>query len=799
MERYSEEVVEKLTGHPLVLEITTEGLLLTLEFRKRLYKAWEADKRERVVRQILIAEGLGPKDIGSDKARRLVHQFRYSGEPKLEGRLHKTFEIPENIPRRTMDELVEQGFLIRTARGISVPEWLYQKARSAYPEKEVEEVLIEEGVDPRDLGSIRLSRMRLKARHYSDENLNRLKDHPAIARAEDGALSFTVEFRGELCDIWEAEGNYKALYDHIESCGIEVNSSIKRMVRVAINAYKVCGRPSREWTADASSRRKKDDAPGTKSSQTPDETAGPEDNGQTCQSADGRTAGNEGPEKPAKPMDPYTDGYLLIKMSKRNLELYARNPFVREVERRRIVFNDYFYETARDLEELGIDRILTALNISADNFFGSTRIQIKEAVGKWKPVGKSWPPEDAAAEGLGDLELVILTKLNAAYETLIEREYRLIGERARTMARPDLKELCKWIKGRPRDPGGKFTIRHILSLVGISSNSFYCYNRIERYGLTLDEKDRLDGAYVRQAFEYKGYKKGCRQVTMVLRTVVGKPMGVDKVRRLMKKEGLKCDVREPSPYRSSTAGRAQTCIKPNILRRKFKLYRPNRVRVTDVTYLSYGLTEDGKKRRAYGSALMDPVTGRLIVFNVSESNDLDFVKETLELSKSHPCIDGGIFHSDQGALYQADEFQRMVGEMGFQQSMSRRANCWDNATQESFFGHFKDECAYEACETLEELRACLSDYMYYYNNERGVWGNRRMTPVEYEEYLLSLTDEEFEKYLSYETEKNAKMKAKAAEKAKQRARMLKQMGEADNGNVQSGNEGGQGNDYKWNS
>lgn len=50
--------------------------------------------------------------------------------------------------------------------------------------------------------------------------------------------------------------------------------------------------------------------------------------------------------------------------------------------------------------------------------------------------------------------------------------------------------------------------------------------------------------------------------------------------------------------------------------------------------------------------------------------------------------------------------------------MSRRGNCWDNAPQESFFGHMKDEIDYKNCSNFEELKYVINDYMDYYNNHR---------------------------------------------------------------------------------
>ena len=101
-------------------------------------------------------------------------------------------------------------------------------------------------------------------------------------------------------------------------------------------------------------------------------------------------------------------------------------------------------------------------------------------------------------------------------------------------------------------------------------------------------------------------------------------------------------------------------------------------------------------------------------------------------------------------------------------TVSKKGNCWDNAVQESFFGHFNDECDYAGCMTLAELQKKIAEYMDYYNNERGIWDRGRMTPVEYEGYLLSLHEEEFGRYLAEEEKKYEAMKKRAAELAKKR-------------------------------
>ena len=69
--------------------------------------------------------------------------------------------------------------------------------------------------------------------------------------------------------------------------------------------------------------------------------------------------------------------------------------------------------------------------------------------------------------------------------------------------------------------------------------------------------------------------------------------------------------------------------------------------------------------------------------------------------------------------------------------MSRKGNCWDNAPQESFFGHFKDEVRawISQCETFEKVRLAVDDQMDYYNHDRYQWDLLKLSPREYYEYL----------------------------------------------------------------
>ena len=119
---------------------------------------------------------------------------------------------------------------------------------------------------------------------------------------------------------------------------------------------------------------------------------------------------------------------------------------------------------------------------------------------------------------------------------------------------------------------------------------------------------------------------------------------------------------------------------------------------------------------------------------------MDFVIATVgQLVAEHgSTLDNeSIVHSDQGAHYTSYAFIQKLKDEEFVQSMSRRGNCWDNAPQESFFGHMKDEIceAVAGCIIFEDVVAKVDDWIDYYNNDRYQWDLLKLSPKEYYQYL----------------------------------------------------------------
>lgn len=82
-------------------------------------------------------------------------------------------------------------------------------------------------------------------------------------------------------------------------------------------------------------------------------------------------------------------------------------------------------------------------------------------------------------------------------------------------------------------------------------------------------------------------------------------------------------------------------------------------------------------------------------------------------------------------------FQKKANKMNLTQSMSRRGNCWDNASQESFFAHFKDEVDLKSYRSIDDVKDKIDNYMDYHNNYIYQWNLNKMTPVKFRNHLIA--------------------------------------------------------------
>jgi putative transposase len=95
---------------------------------------------------------------------------------------------------------------------------------------------------------------------------------------------------------------------------------------------------------------------------------------------------------------------------------------------------------------------------------------------------------------------------------------------------------------------------------------------------------------------------------------------------------------------------------------------------------------------------------------------------------------GLLWHTDRGSQYASDSHQKLLKQHGIQQSMSRKANCWDNAVSESFFHSLKTECVnHQRYQTRKAAKASIFDYIeVFYNRQRLHSSNGYLSPVAFE-------------------------------------------------------------------
>lgn len=279
------------------------------------------------------------------------------------------------------------------------------------------------------------------------------------------------------------------------------------------------------------------------------------------------------------------------------------------------------------------------------------------------------------------------------------------------------------------------TIEALCQQCGVSKSGYYRWKMITQVNIEKREReDQRDFSLVLEAFNYRQKPKGQRQILMYLahnRT----PMCRSKIRRLMKKFNLVCPIRKPRFQRQVSAEYQAEHVKPNYVKREFRAYGPRSVLLTDITYLPYG-----RQKWAYLATVKDAFTNEILSYELSPMLHIAFVLKMIrQLIAQHPVslATQTLIHSDQGSHFTSVKFQYLVENNGLIQSMSRRGNCWDNAPQESFYGHMKDEIDLASCEDYEDVKKLIEEYMDYYNNERYQWNLAKLSPIQYYQFCTT--------------------------------------------------------------
>lgn len=433
--------------------------------------------------------------------------------------------------------------------------------------------------------------------------------------------------------------------------------------------------------------------------------------------------------------------------SDEEIDILSKNKYVKSVSKRGITYTDdfktlfiaeynkgylptqIFIDAGFDVNILGNHRIYSASKRWRKSYRESGELELRDTrkFNSGRPLSRELSVEEIIAKK--DAEI--------AYWKAEAELLKKIELKERQVKRGELKAaiIFKLIQEIISKYNFKNMVSHLCKVAEVSRSGYYRYIESSKNRDVREQRDLQLKEAILKAFNHRGYKKGSRSIKMVLENEFNLIVNRKCIQKIMRKYNIKCPIRKANPYRRMMKATKEHTVVPNLLNRNFKQEVVGKVLLTDITYLPYGASCMG-----YLSTIKDASTNEILSYNLSNRLTLEIATKTIDkliIQHENLLHKDAFIHSDQGVHYTSPKFQKLLKEYNLGQSMSRRGNCWDNAPQESFFGHMKDEIDSKGCSTFEELQFLIDDYMEYYNNFRYQWGLKKLTPIQYRNQLLS--------------------------------------------------------------
>jgi len=213
----------------------------------------------------------------------------------------------------------------------------------------------------------------------------------------------------------------------------------------------------------------------------------------------------------------------------------------------------------------------------------------------------------------------------------------------------------------------------------------------------------------------------------------GYQASIKRINRIMKQNNL-VSLHTKKFKVVTTNSKHKLPVAENKLNREFNVSKPNQVWVADITYIK---TITGW---FYLAVVLDLFSKQVVGYQTSSNIDnqlvLDALNKALFSRKPEHCL---LFHSDRGVQFASYDFRNAIANASFIQSISRKANCWDNAPAESFFASLKKELIYPlGIVTKFQVEKELFQYIEaYYNTIRLHSSLDYLSPLDYERLKLA--------------------------------------------------------------
>jgi putative transposase len=269
-----------------------------------------------------------------------------------------------------------------------------------------------------------------------------------------------------------------------------------------------------------------------------------------------------------------------------------------------------------------------------------------------------------------------------------------------------------------------FPVSVLCRALGVSRAGFYAAQR--RPASPRDQQNERMAVEIAAIHRASRRCYGSPRVHAELRAR-GQCTSRKRVARLMRQAGLAA--RRRRAFRVTTQSRHTHPVAPNRLARRFTALAPNRVWVTDITYLA---TAEGW---LYLAVVLDLFSRRVVGWATSDRLGEGVALEALGMGLARRRPPRGLLHhSDRGSQYASAEYRAVLAGHGIERSMSGVGRCWDNAVAESFFATLKVEVDHDgAWRTRADARRAVFDYIeFFYNGQRRHSTLHQLSPIAFE-------------------------------------------------------------------